>query len=437
MALGKGLASLIPKQNMENAEEMLERIDSMEFVNEETAAPKEGPPHKPVGKKRIAKTVSIVEDFDELDDDEELAPPAKPLVTPISIDPDDAPVQDTRASVKNVPVEEEPEDEEAERAPRVAQAVSPAPEPAPAPDELPESREHNKWDRHEATIIQIPIGDVIINPHQPRRSFDEQEMEELAQSMDRHGMLQPLVVQRLADGSYELIAGERRLRAAKKLKWDKIPCVVRREVATDQSRLVLALIENIQRRNLNAIEEAAAYKELHQQYGLTHEEIGQRVGKSRVSITNLLRVLLLPAEVQRGLMGGRISTGHAKAILMIPDEDKQIRFYNHILGEGLTVRSAETRARRIQRTMHLNDGLRDKSRRRHPFAVKYAPALEKRYGYDADIKFESGRSRYHITFRVYKDEEVEELIGRLLGTKPLALELDQDVIDEGEEESEE
>jgi ParB family transcriptional regulator, chromosome partitioning protein len=427
-ALGKGLASLIPQRDMEDADEALERIESMEVVAKDDQ-------DKSAQTQRRKTPVSVVDDFEELEGGEQTAPPAKPLVTPLSIDPDDAPVPDgTAGSTTTVPVQEEHEDEDQAKESAVVRSkrtVKAKDSPAQAGRLAEGTGEGEQWDKHEAAIVHIPIGDISVNPLQPRRSFDKQEMSELRQSIAHHGMLQPLVVRRLPKNKgYELVAGERRLRAAKELKWDKVPCVVRRDVASDQLRLVLALIENIQRQNLNPIEEATAYQELHQQFGLTHDEIGERVGKSRVSITNLLRVLQLPAEIQRGLIEGRISTGHAKAILMIPDSDKQIRFYKHILGEGLTVRNAETRARRIQRSMKVDDRMRKKTRGRHPLALRYAPALEQRYGYDADVKFETSRSRYDITFRAFNDEEVEELIGRLLGTVPLALDLDSDVMDD-------
>ncbi|MGH9857451.1 MAG: ParB/RepB/Spo0J family partition protein, partial [Acidobacteriota bacterium] len=288
------------------------------------------------------------------------------------------------------------------------------------------------WETHEDKIVHIVIGDIAINPLQPRRSFDPQDMEELKESIENHGILQPLVVRRLEDGdTYELIAGERRLRAAKSLAWDKVPCVVRRDVASDQSRLVFALIENIQRENLNPVEEAMAYQQLNTEYGLTHEEIGERVGKSRVGITNIMRLLQLPAEIQRGLIENKITIGHAKAILMIPDEEKQIRFYQHLLDEGLTVRKAEIRARRIQRSMKLNDPMRRKAHRgEHPVAAKYAPLLEERYGYDSYVKYNLNKNRYEILFRAYSDAEIEELISRLLGTSPLPLNQDKDVMED-------
>lgn len=365
-ALGRGLASLIPKRDADSAEEMLARIDQGPEAAEEAKLP---PPSQ------AARKVGVVSEDEPVKAEPEPASepmPSKPLVTPLPMEP---------------------------LAPGIAD------EPL--------------WNKHEDKVEQITIGDVLINPFQPRRNFDPIEMDELVQSISQHGILQPLVVRRLPDGRFELVAGERRLRAAKQLKWDRVPCVIRTDVKSDSSRLEYALIENIQRENLNPVEEALAYKRLNEEYGLTHEEIGKRVGRSRVGITNIVRVLQLPAEIQRGLAEGKISYGHAKAILMIPDEEKQVRFYHHLVDEGLTVRRAELRARRIQRTMKLADPLRNLKRGRDPIALQYGPKLEERYGYDVRIRHNTVRNRHEITFYGYSEAEVNELIARLLGTAPL------------------
>ncbi len=430
MALGKGLASLIPNREGNSAEEAVEKIDSMEVV-EETVKAKASPAAP-------KKMINVVEDFDELEEMEEMTPPAKPLVTPISIDPDDIPREQAVSKTTSILVQKE--EEVTAAAPELADPLPPAQSykrkadvkaakrPAPADQE----EEHGDvWDKHEEKIIHIPIGDIDINPMQPRRAFDDAEMDDLKNSIDQHGILQPLVVRRLSTNKFELIAGERRLRAAKSLRWTKVPCVIRRDVKSDQSRLVYALIENIQRENLNPVEEALAYQQLNQEYGLTHEEIGQRVGRSRVGITNIVRILQLPAEVQRGLIDGKITIGHAKAILMIPDQEKQVRFFRHLLDEGLTVRKAETRARRIQRTMQVDDTHRSKRQRNaHPLATKLTPALEERYGYDARVKFIDNKNWFEVVFKAHNETEIRELVGRLMGTVDLpSADQDSDVID--------
>ena len=494
MGLGRGLASLISGGRDADAEDVLEQIDSMEVTEEAVEEEITVATKSPLG--RSTKTVDVVEDFDELDEMEELAPPVKPLVTPLSIDPESGQLlSDPSAEAKSVEVADDTQDDEIleaadddglfavedEETEVVAEVIeeeedsvdepeelpAPAPQTDPEPVEVEEEEiapveeppvakrapvaaaqqvemedeevitpsfgeaEAGLWDKHEDQVQHVPLGDIKINPLQPRRSFDPQELAELKDSIAMHGILQPLVVRRLSGNQgYELIAGERRLRAARDLKWDKVPAVVRRDVKSDQSRLVFALIENIQRENLNAIEEALAYQRLNEEYGLTHEEIGERVGKSRVSVTNIVRVLQLPAEVQRGLAEGKITMGHAKAILMIPDEEKQIRFYRHLVDEGVTVRKAEIRARRIQRAMKVTDPARRKNRGRHPLALKYAPALEERFGYDANVTFLQDKNRYEVVFRAYNDGEIDELVNRLLGRSDLPVDQDKDVIDD-------
>lgn len=368
------------------------------------------------------------DDFSQLNDDEAMPMPAKPLVTPLELDPEqDADLIDLarkaarRKEEVHQPKARLPEKKlttQKQQAP-VQKESPPAPAKAAEPTRAKADNQTEKFDQHEEQVQQVPIGDISINPLQPRRNFDPAEMAELKESIDQHGILQPLVVRRLGESTYELIAGERRLRAAKELKWSKVPAVVRRDVSGDQTRLVYALIENIQREGLDPIELALAYQSLHDDFGLSHEEIGKRVGKSRVSVTNDLRVLQLPAEVQRGLSEGKITPGHGRAILMIPDADKQVRFYKHLLDEGLTVRKAETRARRIQRTMGLNDPNRQRKRNRHPLAQKYTAPLGERYATNVNVQLNDEKNQFEVTFKAYSVKEFEELVGRLLGTREL------------------
>ncbi|HSX25119.1 MAG TPA: ParB/RepB/Spo0J family partition protein [Candidatus Andersenbacteria bacterium] len=438
MGLGRGLASLIPKRDRGSADDVLEKIDSMEELDETEA-----------------QETGAMQDFRDLEpniEDEVIKPPVKPLVTPIFLDPEEA--VEKKVSVTEATTDEELEEEQVEDEEEAVEAPEPEVEQpkeiepempeVPRPEEMEEeetapdalANEAMKydgiWDRHEDQILHIPIGDITINPLQPRRSFDQNELKDLQESIAKNGILQPLVVRRLDDNKFELIAGERRLRSAKALKWDKVPCVIRKDVKSDQSRLVFALIENIQRENLNPIEEALAYKQLNEDYGLTHEEIGERVGKSRVGVTNIVRVLQLPAEIQRGMVEGKITMGHAKAILMIPDPEKQIRFYHHLVDEGLTVRKAELRARRIQRTMVTGVSTpRNRLKDRHPLSMKYTPLIEERFGYNTHIKYEEDKHAFEVVLRASNDQELEELVGRLLGTRSLPpSDLDRDVIED-------
>jgi ParB family chromosome partitioning protein len=194
-------------------------------------------------------------------------------------------------------------------------------------------------------LREVPVGAIRPNPWQPRVHFDEQELAELAQSIREHGVLQPVLVSQQADGSFQLITGERRWRAVKLAGMPTVPAMVKE--ATPQASLELALVENIQRRDLNPLEEAYAFRQLLDEHGLTQEQLGQRIGKSRVSITNTLRLLHLPAPVREALADASISEGHARAILMVNGEPARLTLLERVLDEHLSVRDTEARARQM------------------------------------------------------------------------------------------
>ena len=187
----------------------------------------------------------------------------------------------------------------------------------------------------------VAVTEIVPNPDQPRRHFDEEALTSLAESIRRHGLLQPLVVRRIA-GRFELIAGERRLQAAKRANLESVPVIVRD--ARPEDRLELALIENLQRENLTPLEEAEAYRHLMDAYGLTQEEIAQRVGKSRPAITNTLRLLALPDAVKAQLEGGELSAGHARAVLSLEDEQEQVAFAHEVVTRKLSKSTTESLA---------------------------------------------------------------------------------------------
>jgi ParB family chromosome partitioning protein len=274
------------------------------------------------------------------------------------------------------------------------------------------------------------LQDIEVNPEQPRRAFGEGDIEELMQSLEQHGMLQPMVVMEKDDGTYQIIAGERRWRAAKQLGWAEVPCVVRSGVTGDKNRLELALTENVQRENLNPIEEALGYKRLNEEYGMSHEEIGERVGKSRVAITNMIRVLQLPDEVQKGLIDEKITMGHARAILMIPDAEKQVRFYEHVVDEGLTVRKTEIRARNIQRSMNAVNPMASRAPRRNEFGGRYEAMLQNYYGFNAKVKFNAPRNRFEVRFYAHSEQECNDLVEMLLRHKEVPKNVDADVLED-------
>lgn len=191
----------------------------------------------------------------------------------------------------------------------------------------------------EATLQQVPVSEIMPNPQQPRGSFDPEALNELAASIKEHGLLQPLVVTRLPDGTFQLIAGERRLRAAKLAELDTVPVVIKD--VSEQQQLELALIENVQRADLDPIEEARAYAVLEDQFGLTHGEIAQRVGKSRTTISETLALLKLPMPVQALVSSGKLTPGHAQKVLGLKDERKEVAAAQYIADHGLSVRKAE------------------------------------------------------------------------------------------------
>lgn len=196
-----------------------------------------------------------------------------------------------------------------------------------------------------ASIQELPLEKIAPNPDQPRKHFEPEALDELAASLKTLGLVQPITVQALPSGSYQIISGERRWRAAQMAGLKTLPAYIR---ATQPSELLeLALIENIQREDLNAIEVALAYQQLTEQYGLSQSKVAERVGKKRVTVTNYIRLLQLPAEIQLGLTQRLIDMGHARALLQVEDTERQIELYNLIIAEHLSVRAVEELARAI------------------------------------------------------------------------------------------
>src|SRR5438128_3122612 len=183
-------------------------------------------------------------------------------------------------------------------------------------------------------LREVPVGDIRPNPWQPRSRFDEQDLAELAQSIREHGVLQPVLVSQQPDGSFQLITGERRWRAVQLAGLPTVPALVKE--ATPQASLELALVENIQRRDLNPLEEAHAFRQLLDEHGLTQEQLGQRIGKSRVAITNTLRLLHLAEPVREALGTGSITEGHARAILMATGESQRMQVLERVLADHLS-----------------------------------------------------------------------------------------------------
>ncbi len=259
----------------------------------------------------------------------------------------------------------------------------------------------------ENEVLRIPVESIVPNPNQPRYYFDGDNLKDLAESIREHGVVQPIIVTRVAEGKYELIAGERRLRASKLIGNKDIPAIVR--AAGHREKLELAIIENVQRHDLNAIEEAKAYKRLHEEFRMTQEEIAKKLGKGRVAIANTMRLLDLPVEIQRGLIEGKISEGHARAILGLDNPEKQRALYELILQGGLTVRDVEEKVREITVPSHtrkisvytVNPEIQDLENR-----------LQQNLGTKIQIKKKGNTGRVMIDF--FTEEEFEKIKNLLL-----------------------
>lgn len=209
-------------------------------------------------------------------------------------------------------------------------------------------------DMNLSSISEIKLKEIEVNPFQPRTEFDEQALIELADSIKLQGLIQPITVRRVNAHAYQLISGERRLRASKIAGLTQIPAYVRQ--ANDQQMLEMALIENIQRENLNAIEVALSFQRMIDEVGLKQEELGDRVSKNRSTVTNYLRLLKLPPDIQASIRDGQITMGHAKAIVNIMDPVAQLYIHKQIIQQGLSVRKVEEMVRELQRSTPKKEG---------------------------------------------------------------------------------
>ncbi len=252
-------------------------------------------------------------------------------------------------------------------------------------------------------VWQIPISEIVPNTEQPRRDFSHQDLENLVVSIKKHGILQPITVTEKDDGGYELIAGERRLRASQIAGLATVPALVRS--ATQQEKLELALIENIQRQNLNPIEEAFAYERLMHEFNLTQEEVSEQVGKARSTIANFVRLLDLPDEMQKALVNGKLSAGKAKALLSLKDEKEQEAVFNSMVGKSMTVRD-------VERTVaSKGPQSRKGSVRRDPNLIASEQLLEDRLGTKVHITGRGDKGTIVIDY--YSKGELKKLISEL------------------------
>lgn len=256
-----------------------------------------------------------------------------------------------------------------------------------------------------SAINDIDIDRISPNPDQPRSSFDKESLEELAASIRELGIIQPLTLRTLSNGDYQIISGERRYRAAKLARLESVPAYIRD--ANDTELTEMALIENIQREDLNAIEIALTLRKLIDQYKLTQERLSERIGKNRATIANFLRLLKLPAEIQLGLRDRALDMGHARALLSVDDPALQLKLYNETIKKGLSVRQVEQLAKRYQES--ANNGKQASNRAKSTNFDILTKHLTKAFGVPVKMACDAtGKGK--ITFSFSSDDDLERII---------------------------
>lgn len=254
-------------------------------------------------------------------------------------------------------------------------------------------------------VTQVPVDLIQRNPRQPREKFDIEELDNLAVSIREHGVIQPLIVSPGKNGTYILIAGERRLQASRKAGLKTVPVVIRH--ATDQQLLELALIENVQRADLNAIEEAEAYQHLAKEFKMSHETIAERVGKSRVAVTNTMRLLDASAAVKQALVDGRITEGHARAMLALTSAKAQEVLLNQVVNLDLSVRQTEALTRKYS-------GQKPASKKKTASSADVNDVERRlRSSLGTKVALKHGKKGGTVTIYYYSDEELDSLLEKL------------------------
>ena len=259
-------------------------------------------------------------------------------------------------------------------------------------------------------VVEIPLKDLRPNPYQPRKTFDEQSIDELAASIKEHGVIQPIIVRNALRG-YEIIAGERRFRASQKIGLEKIPAVVRD--FTDQQVMEIALIENVQREDLNAIEIASAYQQLVEKFSYTQEELALKVGKSRSHVANFMRLLQLPEEIKQNVSRGTLSMGHARAIAGVKDDKLKLELAQLTVKNEWSVRNLEEYIQRLDEAKTKRKPAKEKNKRKDPYIDRLEESLRDRYRTTVYIKHQNNRGK--IEFLYYSNDDLERLLELLQG----------------------
>lgn len=291
-------------------------------------------------------------------------------------------------------------------APRRRSAAS----PAPAAPEVSRETEAPEG----AEFLEVPVEKIQPNPRQPRQVFDEEDMAELVHSVREIGVLQPIVVRPMPDGTFELIMGERRWRASQAAERETVPAVVRH--TSEEDLLRDALLENIHRSQLNPLEEAAAYQQLLDDFGISQEELSKRIGRSRPQISNTLRLMRLPAAAQRRVAAGVLSSGHARALLSLETEEQMEELATRIVAEGLSVRAAEEQASLIKKNAQAEESVSRGTDRlpqssRYEQLDEYAEALIDRL--DTQVKITKGAKKGRIAIDFANVEDLERILQQL------------------------
>lgn len=255
-------------------------------------------------------------------------------------------------------------------------------------------------------VLNIPVDHIRANPHQPRKEFKEEALEQLSSSIKKHGLIQPITVRYLGERRFELISGERRLRATKLAGMDEIPAYIRE--ADDEQIIAFALIENIQREELNPLEISMGYQRLMDEVGYTQSEVAERVGKNRTTVTNMLRLLQLPDFIQAALRDESISTGHARTLINLKSEDDQKKLLKQIVTKSLSVRQTEDLVRSYEKKNEQSSSKISKADKSDPFLEDFSKRLRNTLSTKVNIKQKGKGGEIRIEY--YSNDDLERLM---------------------------
>jgi ParB family chromosome partitioning protein len=416
-ALGRGLDALIPvgdfsieteTEAVESDIEVRSDIDIDDVTSIEPSA------EQPEPSAEVAEATEPVAEPDA--EPVEAVEAAEPAEVAEVVEPTDVLEPAELAEIAELAEVAEPV--EAAEAAEVAEIVEPAEAAevveATEPVETAEAVEVEAAALSNDSVVQLAVDKLVPNPGQPRKNFDETELQELADSIKEHGVIMPVIAADTGGGTFTIIAGERRTRAARLAGLDTIPVIIRNY--TDQKRMEISLIENIQRSDLNPIEEATAYKNLMDFSSLSHEEVAARVGKNRSTVTNALRLLKLSAEVQKSLETGDLSAGHARALLSVTDEIQRDKLFKEITSKGLSVREAEKKASALNSAGEAGedtDAAKEKAVKRPPEITEMEEKFIEKLG--TKVSIAGGLEKGLIRIEYYSMEDLDRLYG-LLGS---------------------